>query len=274
MKTHLYLLLFAIIFTSKITSQSTVSQQVKSFEITSLELDSDKDIWVYLPKSYKTSSKTYKVVYMHDGQNLFDDKTSYVGEWHIDELLDSINSNESIIVGIEHGGEKRMDELTPYKNEKYGGGNADSYLLFITNTLKPYIDSTYRTLTDSKNTTIFGSSLGGLVSLYAIIKYPDVFGNAGMFSTAIWINKDNMFDLVKTATIAHDKKFYFLVGSAEGETTEDASLMVSDQHDMVKLLLDKGVDHNNIIDNVILNGHHNETLWSTHFLEAYKWLIK
>jgi len=274
MKTHIYILFFTLIFTSKITSQNTVSQQVKTFQITSHELDIDKEIWLYLPKSYKTSSKAYKVVYMHDGQNLFDDKTSFVGEWHIDELLDSINSNESIIVGIEHGGAKRTEELTPYKNEKYGGGNADNYLLFIINTLKPYIDSTYRTLKDSKNTIIFGSSLGGLISLYAVIKYPETFGKAGVFSPAIWINKNDMFELVKTSSVDSDKKFYFLVGSLEGETTEDASVMVLDQHNMVDLLIEKGVEPSNIIDKVIENGRHNETLWSNHFLEAYSWLIK
>jgi alpha-glucosidase len=85
---------------------------------------------------------------MHDAQNLFDSKTSYVEEWNIDEKLDSINA-ELIVIGIEHGNDKRMDELTPYKNE-YGGGNADAYLEFIVKTLKPQIDQKYRTKTKKK----------------------------------------------------------------------------------------------------------------------------
>jgi alpha-glucosidase len=107
-----------------------------------------------------------------------------------------------------------------------------------------------------------------------MIKYPETFGKAGLFSTAIWINKDEMFTLVQNATIDPDKKFYFLVGSEEGETTEDAAGIVSDQHEMVQLLIDKGVKNNNIMDKVIPNGHHNEALWSTYFPEAYQWLIK
>ncbi len=119
---------------------------------------------MYLPKSYENPKTAYPVIYMHDAQNLFDDSTSYVGERKIDEYLDSINSKEVIIVAIEHGNEKRTDELTPYKHEKFGGVNGNNYINFIRNTLKPHIDIAYRTLPDAKNTTIFGSSLGGLIS--------------------------------------------------------------------------------------------------------------
>ena len=99
---------------------------------------------------------------MHDAQNLFDAKTSYLGEWNIDEKLDSLNA-QVIVVGIENT-EKRMEELTPSKHEKYGGGKADQYLDFIVTTLKPEIDKKYRTKPNTKNTMIMGSSLGGLAS--------------------------------------------------------------------------------------------------------------
>ena len=110
---------------------------------------------------------------MHDAQNLFDTKTSFAGEWNVDEKLDSLSA-QVIVVGIENGGEKRLEELTPYKNYNYGGGNADNYLEFIVNTLKPEIDKKYRTKPNAKNTTIMGSSLGGLTSFYAVIKYPEI----------------------------------------------------------------------------------------------------
>lgn len=97
-----------------------------------------------MPKNYETSQKKYPVMYMHDGQNLFYAKTSFVGEWNIDEKLDSLNA-QVIIVGIEHGNDKRIEELTPYKYTKYGGGNADNYLEFMVKTLKPEIDKKYRT---------------------------------------------------------------------------------------------------------------------------------
>ena len=163
--------------------KSTASDQVSTFTIDAPQLKSSKKIWLYLPKSYAMSTKRYPVLYMHDAQNLFDAKTSYAGEWNIDETLDSIHA-QVIIIGIEHGGDKRMEELTPFKHEKYGGGNANNYLDFIVTTLKPYVDKTYRTKTSSKNTAIFGSSLGGLISFYAALQYPEVFGKVGCFSPA------------------------------------------------------------------------------------------
>lgn len=254
-------------------AQSTASKQVSTFIIEAPQLETQKKIWVYLPKEYQNSKKSYPVIYMHDGQNLFDDKTSYVGEWKIDEYLDTIDKNQSIIIGIEHGNEKRIDELTPYNTEKYGGGKADDYLNFIIKTLKPHIDLNYRTLTKKKHTAIWGSSLGGLISLYAVIKYPETFSKAGVFSIALWINKNEMLQFIRESKIDSDKKFYFLVGSEEGKTMENASAMVSDQHEMVELLKNKGVADKNLIDKVIPNGHHNEALWSTNFPEAYQWLL-
>lgn len=274
MKIKFLNIFIVLLFCIKSHAQSTASKQVSTFTIEAPQLNTQKKIWVYLPKDYQNSKKSYSVIYMHDAQNLFDAETSYVGEWKIDEYLDSINSNESIIIGIEHGNEKRIDELTPFVNEKYGGGKGDLYLSFIIETLKPYVDLNYRSLTDNENTIIWGSSLGGLMSLYAVIKYPETFGKAGIFSPALWINKNDIFELVKNSDINPNHKFFFLVGSEEGESMEIASEMVSDQHDMAKLLSDKGIDNRNIMDKVVPNGRHNETLWSTNFAETYQWLIK
>ncbi|MCA0133679.1 alpha/beta hydrolase [Winogradskyella alexanderae] len=251
---------------TKFYSQSTASKQVTTFVIEAPQLKTEKKIWVCLPKNYKNSKNRYPVIYMHDGQNLFDNETSYVGEWKIDEYLDSLETSESIIVGIAHGNEKRIDELTPFKHEEYGGGLGDRYLEFIVNTLKPLIDLKYRTLGDVNNTTLFGSSLGGLISFYGAIEYPETFGNAIVFSPAFWINPE-VYDLVKSATIPIGSRFYFLVGTAEGES------MVPNQNKMVSLLLDKGIDSNNISNNIIENGEHNEQFWSEHFPKAYQWLL-
>nr|WP_317126117.1 alpha/beta hydrolase-fold protein [Flavobacterium rhamnosiphilum] len=115
---------------SEQSKQSTASKQVSTFTIEAPQLQTAKKIWVYLPENYETSKKKFSVIYMHDAQNLFDAKTSYSGEWNVDEKLDSLKA-QVIVVGIEHGNDKRIDELTPFKNEKYGGGKADSYLEFI-----------------------------------------------------------------------------------------------------------------------------------------------
>ena len=161
------ILLFILLFSlnNLFSQESTASKNVSTFTIDAPQLNCTKKIWLYLPKEYATSKKKYPVIYMHDAQNLFDAETAYAGEWNIDEKLDSLNA-QVIVVGIEHGNEKRIDELTPFKNEKRGGGNGDNYLEFIVKTLKPKIDSTYRTKSNAVNTVIMGSSLGGLIAIF------------------------------------------------------------------------------------------------------------
>ena len=261
---HIYLFLLVCIL-DQVNAQSTASKQVTRFVIAAPQLDTVKTIWVYLPKDYENSEKSYPVIYMHDAQNLFDAETSYVGEWEVDEYMDTLTESQSIIIGIEHGNAKRIDELTPYKHEKYGGGKGEAYLTFIKNTLKPHIDVSYRTIPDAEHTTIFGSSLGGLISFYATIKYPDTFGNAGVFSPSFWINPE-IYELVKSTEIPETSKFYFLAGTEERET------MIPKLDEMIALLKSKGVNDNQIESHIIEGGQHNEKFWSTHFTEAYKWL--
>jgi len=262
-RTLLFLLFFASL--QLFSQQITASTQVSTFMIEAPQLHVTKKIWIYLPKNYCTSKNKFPVIYMHDAQNLFDAKTSYAGEWNIDEKLDSLKA-QVIVVGIEHGNEKRIDELTPYKNEKYGGGNADNYLEFIVKTLKPEIDKKYRTKTSVKNTGIMGSSLGGLVSYYAILKYPTVFGRAGIFSPAFWINPE-IYPLMEN-TPKLKAKIYFLCG--DNESTE----MVSDLNKMEKLITDKRCDCNNMTKTkIIKGGQHNEKLWRDGFVKAYLWLF-
>ncbi|WP_296386447.1 alpha/beta hydrolase-fold protein [Winogradskyella sp.] len=263
---HIFLILAVVVFV-KTSAQTTASKQVTTFTIEALQLDTIKTIWVYLPKDYQNSEKNYPVIYMHDAQNLFDANTSYVGEWKVDEYMDTLTDNESIIIGIEHGNEKRIDELTIYKHKEYGGGKGAAYITFIKNTLKPHIDITYRTLPEAKHTTIFGSSLGGLMSFYATIKYPETFGKAGVFSPSFWINTE-IYSFVESIEVSETSKFYFLAGTAESED------MVADQERMVALLKEKGVKENQIENHIIKGGIHSETFWSAHFANAYEWLYK
>lgn len=122
MKKHLFLFPFFFLLTFTVCNSQ---KNVSTFTIEAPKLQTSKKIWLYLPENYATSTKKFPVIYMHDGQNLFDAKTAYAGEWQIDETLDSLKA-EVIVVGIEHGNEKRIDELTPFKNEQYGGGNANN----------------------------------------------------------------------------------------------------------------------------------------------------
>jgi predicted alpha/beta superfamily hydrolase len=258
----LYIALFVV--NTLFSQQSSASKNVSSFNIEAPQLNCTKKIWLYLPNEYATSKKKYPVIYMHDAQNLFDSKTAYAGEWNIDEKLDSLNA-QVIVVGIEHGNEKRLDELTPYKNEKYGGGNGENYLDFIVKTLKPNIDTNYRTKTNSTNTIIMGSSLGGLISYYALLKYLEVFGKAGVFSPAFWINPE-IFDFTKKTKTLYSK-IYLLCGDKESQE------MVPDVNKMEILVSDIRCSCMHLTrKKIIKGGQHNEKLWRDNFVKVYSWL--
>ncbi|TDD98589.1 alpha/beta hydrolase [Flavobacterium cellulosilyticum] len=251
--------------------QSTTSKQITTFTIDAPQLQSTKKIWIYLPINYNATKKKYPVIYMHDAQNLFDAKTSFVGEWNVDEKLDSLKA-QVIVVGIEHGNEKRIEELTPYKNEKYGGGNADKYLEFIVKTLKPEIDSKYRTKTKATNTAIIGSSLGGLASYYAIIKYPKVFGKAGIFSPSFWFNQKEIIELTEKSPKLK-AKIYFLYGDREGDE-QDRKIMLSELNKIDSLISKKRCECKHLTKKTIVKGgQHNEKLWRDGFVNAYLWLF-
>ena len=132
------------------------------------QFNTTRRIWLYLPEDYETSGKEYPVLYMHDGQNLFDKATSFAGEWMVDETLDSLfmhNRNTAIVVGIDNGGANRINEYTPWPNNQYGGGEGRKYADFIVNTLKPHIDGQYRTKADRNNTGIISISLGAVLAV-------------------------------------------------------------------------------------------------------------
>lgn len=267
MKLKFLFVLLSLLTWQYSNAQSTASENISRFEIEATQLDTVKNIWLYLPQSYNKNDERFPVIYMHDAQNLFDNETSFVGEWQVDETLDSIGEPEAIIVGIEHGGDKRIDELTPFPHEKYGGGKADRYVDFIVNDLKPYIDENYRTLKGPENTGIFGSSLGGLVSFYSVLKYPETFGKAGVYSPSFWFNEE-IYEFARNAEINEKTRFYFLAGTAESEE------MLPDIDRMIEILIENGVNSKNIRKSFIEEGEHNEALWKSNFAETYLWLMK
>lgn len=232
------------------------------------QLDRTRRIWIYLPKSYASSSKTYPVLYMHDGQNLFNEQTAFTGEWGVDESLDSIQQKtgkECIVVGIDNGGDKRMTEYNPYDNAKFGKGEGDLYVKFLAETLKPYIDGKYRTKKGPEYTFTAGSSMGGLISLYAVLQYPQVFGGAGVFSPAFW-TAPQIYDLAQKFTTPGTPKFFFYAGSKESDT------MVPDMNKMADILEKKDrFVMRRLVDPL---GEHNEKFWRQEFPVFYMWLMQ
>ena len=253
---------------------STQSKNVKilSDHFTIPQLNSERRIWIYLPADYATSSKKYPVIYMVDGQNLFDNATSFSGEWKIDETLDAFAESgkfRAIVVGIDNGGAERLNEYSPWKNEKYnGGGKGERFTEFLVHTLKPYIDKSFRTLPQASNTALIGSSMGGLISLYAGTKYPNVFGKLGIFSPAFWFAENDLhLYLNKNQKKLQYTKFYFLAGQNESET------MVSDIEEIETILKRKKVPEKNILLKIDQDGTHSENYWAREFPAALMWLF-
>jgi predicted alpha/beta superfamily hydrolase len=186
-------------------------------------LPSDRDLIVYLPPGYETDKKQrYPVLYLHDGQNLFDGATSFIkgAEWRVDETAQALIEKRAIkpliIVGIYNTGRDRIDEYTPTADPKYKGGKADLYGRLLVEELKPFIDSEYRTLKDAKNTGLGGSSLGGLVTLYLALKYPKVFGRAAVVSPSVWWDKKMIVREVEALKKKTGLRIWLDMGTKEG----------------------------------------------------------
>ncbi|MGZ8851484.1 MAG: alpha/beta hydrolase, partial [Thermoanaerobaculia bacterium] len=167
------------------------TQRIENFE--SKILGNTRSLAIYLPPGYdERADRRYPVLYMQDGQNLFDPALAFGGiPWRIGEAADQAIGNRDadpmIIVGIDNMGTARIDEYTPTGDEsKGGGGRADHYCRMLVEEIKPVIDAGFRTLPDAEHTAIGGSSLGGLLSLYLALRRPDIFRRAAVMSPSLW----------------------------------------------------------------------------------------
>lgn len=217
---------------------------------------------VWLPPSYHTSARRYPVIYMQDAQNLFDSGTSFSGEeWRVDETMQALSAEglEAIVVGVDHAGKDRVREYTPFAS---AWGHGHLYLKALTQSLKPRIDADFRTLPDRANTFIAGSSMGGLISLYAFFMFPLVFGGAGVFSPALWIAHGAIHETVRrTPTLPG--RIYLDHGTRE-----------STARPMAQLLREKGYAPGVDLLYVSEKGaHHTESAWARRFPDAVRFLL-
>lgn len=232
-------------------------------------LDRKRQVRLYLPPGYATSNKRYPVLYMHDGQNLFDEATAYAGEWKVDETLDALAKEgrlELIVVGIDNGQEKRMTELNAWTNPQFGTAEGREYTDFIVKVLKPLIDAKYRTLPGREHTAIMGSSMGGLASHYAIAQYPQVFGKAGVFSPAYWTAQP-AFDFMAQHPVPKDARLFMLMGEKEGGP------MVPDVERMAAVVQKSGHPAANAVLKIVPGAEHNEAFWSGELRGALLWMF-
>lgn len=241
-------------------------------------LDRTRRVWVYLPPDYNASEKSYPVLYMHDGQNLFDAATSYAGEWGVDETLDSLHAEGHpglIVVGIDNGGERRADEYSAWENERLGaGGEGEAYIQFLAETLKPHVDSRYRTQAGPKTTGVMGSSMGGLISLHAMINHPDIFGAGGIFSPAFWFAPE-IFDAASAIEPRPFSRIYMVTGAQETAEGEPENVYVRDHEAMTQTLLQAGFPQGERLQtHVRADGKHKEWFWRREFPAAVTWLFE
>lgn len=238
----------------------TITGHVESF--THPAFLAGRRVWVYLPPGYDASSERYPVLYMHDGQNLFDVRTSFSGEWRIDEACESLIDSEElrplIVVGIENGGATRIDEFTPWPDPSYGGGGADAYLTAVRDHLIPEVDLRYRTLSGPNFRWMAGSSLGGLVSLYAGLAYSDTWTRIAALSPSLWWDGREMRAWSTGRPRAGLQRVYQDMGTSEG-----SSQYIQDLRDMRDNLVAMGFAPSMDLMHVEAPGHtHNESYWA------------
>lgn len=237
--------------------------------VASPELGNTRDILVYLPSTYRRDSRRYPVIYMQDGQNLFDPRTSFAGDWGLLPALADLppRTPEPLVVAIPNVGADRIGEYSPFSDPKAGGGQGDRYLDFILHTLKPAIDREFRTLPGREGTGIAGSSMGGLLSLYGFFRRPESFGFVASLSPSLWFADGAIFPFVEAAPYVPGK-VYLDIGTAEG-----AESLLNAQR-MRDLLLAKGyregVDLRWVEET---GGTHTEAVWGRRFKAALPFLL-
>jgi predicted alpha/beta superfamily hydrolase len=246
----------------------TASKQVKFIDsaFTITELKRQRLITLYLPKNYESTTERYPVIYMLDGQNLFDAYGTFAGEWQVDETLDSLLEKgiPGVIIVAIHTDQHRLCEYSPFVFKYCEKPEAEALLQFITQSLKPYIDGHYRTKKEKESTGIAGSSLGGLFAYYAWLNKPEIFGNAGVFSPSFWIGTADLEQQTDRKGPLQLGKAFFYMG--EKEDDDDLDKMKSIEERLTKV---SKARVSRIIDP---NGEHNETYWKKWFAEFYLWI--
>ena len=242
-------------------------------------LPDGRQLTVYLPPGYEADAdRRYPVLYLQDGQNLFDPARAFGGEhWHVAEtataLIESGTIEPLIIAGIDNAGADRINEYTHTHDRKRGGGQADAYAAFVIGIVKPLVDAACRTLPDAANTGIGGSSLGGLVSLYIALTHAEVFGKAAVMSPSVWWDRRSILRQVRKAPKIRPR-LWVDMGTAESMGAGSARRVLEDAR-----LLKAGLVNAGWIEGVDLRyedvegGEHNERAWASRFGRVLEWLF-
>ncbi len=245
------------------------------FHFHSAILPDDRAVFVYLPEQYAAEpERRFPVFYLHDGQNLIDAQTSYIPgrTWRAGETADRTNAEGSarpvILVGVANTGLRRMPEYTPTRDFRMGGGEGPRYGRLLVEELKPFIDRTFRTLPDAQNTGLGGSSLGGLISLFLGLKYPQVFGLLAVLSPSIWWDHRSILTFVQAAKPRPKLRIWLDIGTGEG------ARHVRDTQLLNRMLITDGWQPGVDLQLLVVEGAvHDEDAWAARFDKVLRFLF-
>jgi predicted alpha/beta superfamily hydrolase len=239
-------------------------------QVESAALGNQRDLVVWTPPGYSRSERRYPVIYMHDGQNLFDARTSYAEPWRVDLAMTRVGKpvHEAIVVGIANTGVERINEYSPFVDSRAGGGKGDKYLDWVLHTVKPFIDAQFRTRPDRAHTGMVGASMGGLITLYAYLRDPSVLGFIGVLSPSLWFAGRSIFSTLAESPHASGR-IYLDIGAREGKVALD------DARRMRDALVEKGYALGREVKWVEdPKGRHNEVDWGRRLGDALPFLLK
>jgi predicted alpha/beta superfamily hydrolase len=235
----------------------------------------DRAVSVYLPEAYAADpNRRFPVFYLHDGQNLFDDRTSYVPghTWRAhttaDRLVESGEIEPVILVGVANSGLGRMAEYTPTRDFRLGGGEGHAYGRLLIEELKPLLDREYRTLPGPESTALGGSSLGGLITLFLGFEHPEAFGKLAVLSPSIWWNNRSILSFVEAPISRPHLRIWLDIGTGEGEK----HVRYTDQ--LFKLLKRKGWQEDvDLAYQRVPDAYHSEDAWAERFDDVLRFLF-
>jgi predicted alpha/beta superfamily hydrolase len=237
--------------------------------VRSPQRETERDIDVFLPAAYRRTRRRYPVVYMQDGQNLADPHRAFAGTWELELAIVALAAHgiEAIFVGIPNMGETRIREYTPFVDAKMGGGDGDAYLAYVERTVKPLVDRTFRTRPERESTGAFGSSLGGLISLYSFFRAPDTFGFVGAMSPSLWYAGRAIIEYIDKDG-APSGRIYLDTGTDEGANT------LRDARQLAAVLARKGYGENSLRFLEDHGGQHAEGHWARRLVPALEFLLR
>jgi enterochelin esterase-like enzyme len=237
---------------------------IKHERFPSRSLRNKRDLIVYLPPGYDARpQRRFPVLYLHDGQNLFDGSTSFIPgmDWHVGQTADHCihdgRVEPLIIVGIYNAGKQRLREYTPTRAPRLGGGSANRYAKFLLEEVQPFVNAQYRAQQGAENTGIGGSSLGGLVSLYLGLRQPQIFGKIAALSPSVWWNERVILRFAAAAPVKPLPRIWLDIGTREGPR------IVDDVERFRDILIGKGWQpERNLHYERVEGAEHNEAAWA------------